>query len=70
MRRNCPVWIEAYQVYLIRKCTKEEIEKLGIMSFNNLSDDEISNLFHQYVEEKGIEKEAFKWVHEYCRHWM
>lgn len=58
------VWIEAYQQYLIRKFTKAELKKL---SFDKLSDDEISELFFQYIEEKGIEKEALKWVHEYCR---
>ncbi len=70
MRRNCPVWIEAYQAYLERSCTKEEKEKLGTMYFNQMSDEEISKLFFQYVEEKGIEKEADRWVHEYCRQWM
>ncbi|MCM1270213.1 MAG: hypothetical protein NC247_06240 [Ruminococcus flavefaciens] len=65
MRRDCPVWIEAYQQYLIGKYKKEDIP-----SFDSLSDDEISNLFFQYVQENGIEEEAVKWVHEYCRHWM
>ncbi len=70
MRRNCPVWIEAYQAYLERNCTKEEKEKLGTMYFNQMSDEEISKLFHKYVEEKDIEKEAFIWVSEYCDQWM
>ena len=70
MRRNCPVWIEAYQAYLERNCTKEEKEKLGTMYFNRMSDEEISKLYFQYVEEKGIEKEAFIWVSEYCDQWM
>lgn len=65
MRRNCPVWIEAYQEYLIGKYPKDDVPV-----FDSLSDDEISNLFFQYVHENGIEEEAIKWVHEYCRHWM
>ena len=70
MRRDCPVWIEAYQAYLERNCTKEEKEKLGTMYFNRMSDEEISKLYFQYVEEKGIEKEAFIWTNEYCEKWM
>ncbi|MCH5196801.1 MAG: hypothetical protein J1F28_08800 [Oscillospiraceae bacterium] len=70
MRRDCPVWIEAYQAYLERNCTKEEQEKLGTMYFNKMSDEEISELFCQYVKENGIEKEARRWVYEYCRQWM
>ena len=70
MRRNCPVWIEAYQAYLERNCTKEEQEKLGTIYFNKMSDDEIANLYIQFIKEKGIEKEANKWVNEYCRKWM
>lgn len=65
MRRDCPVWIEAYQQYLIGKYPKEDIPP-----FDKLSNDEISNLFFQYVQENGIEEEAIRWVHEYCRQWM
>ncbi len=67
MRRDCPVWIESYQAYLIKKCTKEELETIN---FNQMSDEEISKLYHQYIEEKGIEEEAFRWTMEYCKQWM
>ena len=53
-----------------RNCTKEEKEKLGTMYFNRMSDEEISKLYFQYVEEKGVEKEAFIWTNEYCEKWM
>ena len=55
------VWIEAYQQILIGKYKKAELDKL--------SDDDIADLFFQYIKEKGIEKEALKWVQEYCRQW-
>ena len=67
MRRDCPVWIEAYQVYLEAHCTKEELRN---MCFNEMSDEEISKVYFQYVEEKGVLEESHKWVMEYCRHWM
>ncbi len=66
MRRDCPVWIEAYQQYLIGKCKKGD----NISDFSVLSDDEISELFFKYVHENGVEREANKWIHEYCRQWM
>ena len=40
------------------------------MYFSKMSDDEIANLYIQFIKEKGIEKEANKWVNEYCRKWM
>ena len=44
MKRNCPVWIEAYQVYLEIHCTKEEF---GDICFNEMSDEEISKVYFQ-----------------------
>ena len=40
------------------------------MYFYKMSDDEIANLYIQFIKENGIEKEANKWVNEYCRKWM
>ena len=34
---------------------------------NRLTDDEISQLYFKYIEEKGIRKEANEWVDRYCR---
>lgn len=47
MRRDCPVWIEAYQQYLIGKYPNEDIPP-----FDKLSNDEISNLFFSICTRK------------------
>lgn len=55
------VWIEAYEEYLHRT------GKYSIGEMNRLTDDEISQLYFKYIEEKGIRKEANEWVDRYCR---
>lgn len=59
-----PVWIEAYEQYLLRKnvCEKNELEQL--------SDDALAEKYFQYVEKTDCEEDAFDWVHKYCRQHM
>ncbi len=59
-----PVWIEAYEHYLLK--TRQYQEDV----LDRLSDDELTQLFYQYVKEKDVEKEANSWIHKYCRQWM
>ena len=56
-----PVWIEAYEQYLLRKnvCEKSELERL--------SDDALAEKYFQYVREADCEEAAFDWVQKYCR---
>lgn len=59
-----PVWIEAYEQYLLRKnvCEKSELERF--------SDDALAEKYFQYVREADCEEAAFDWVHKYCRQYM
>ena len=57
-----PVWIEAYEQYLLRKnvCEKSELERLSALA----------EKYFQYVQEADCEEAAFDWVQKYCRQYM
>lgn len=50
-----PVWIEAYEQYLLRKnvCEKSKLERL--------SDDALAEKYFQYVEETDCKEDTFDW---------
>ena len=54
-----PVWIEAYEQYLLRKnvCEKSKLERL--------SDDALAEKYFQYVEETDCKEDTFDWVHKW-----
>lgn len=55
-----PVWIEAYEEYLIdRYLAKRDMT-------SKLSDDELADYFFKVVKEKKLKKDSEKFVHEWC----
>lgn len=58
------VWIEAQEEYLISRNLgeRENLEKL--------SDDDLSEYYYKLIKEKGIEEDAKKFTHRWCRQYM
>lgn len=58
-----PVWIEAYEEYLIHKhiVTRNMTSKL--------SDDELFDYYCKMIEEKNLQDDAKKFVDEWCRNY-
>ena len=55
-----PVWIEAYEEYLITR----QLAERDMTS--KLSDDELTDYFFKVVKEKKLKKDSEKFVHEWC----
>ena len=54
------VWVEAQEEYLI----KRNIEKREVIE--QMSDDELADLYFKIVEERGLEYDADEFTHKYC----
>lgn len=55
-----PVWIEAYEEYLINRklATRDMTSKL--------SDDEVADYYFKVIKEKNMEDDADEFVHKWC----
>lgn len=54
------VWVEAQEEYLI----KRHIEKREVVE--QMSDDELEDLYFRTVKERGLEDDADEFTHKYC----